>query len=280
MSSNDYISSDRPRNKVGRSDKTPFKHAILNAILGKMVGVIPYQQWLENNIVMLDLCAGDGKNGDHGHCSPSIMLKHAIYAEKSGIIPVVLFVEKDESTFSRLITNINPGDYSFKVILVHENASNVKAPNRPKENRFIHIDPNHAANMPSCEAWGEMMNERTFLLMTLGCNAGGLKRLPLAHRLPWYKYVEVVANWLMVNNRFDALFISIKNDATQWAYLVTIPQCWTNIVGDSIHSSAEKTLPDSMGVEIFSYIHDREGFKDCVNRHFLTAKEYNDMVNS
>jgi hypothetical protein len=140
----------------------------------------------------------------------------------------------------------------------------------------MHLDPNTPRDMPDPIFWGDLLNDRTFLLMTLGCNANGQKRgLDINERMPWFDYVDTVMVWLP--HRFDTTFLSLKGDKHQWAYLAVMPRKWIrrpDLWANQLRKEAERTLPHPLGeLEMYHWREDPIGFSACVRRHFLTAKE-------
>ena len=264
--------------QVGRSGRTPFKHKILNGMVGKMNGVILRQNWLQNNLVLMDLCAGDGVNGQtkNERASPNILLHHAEWARMRGVPVELVLREKDIKTARALRENIPNAPWID--LKCADGGAYVRAPD-PLENRFIHLDPNTPRDMPDPIGWSSLLNDRAFLLMTLGCNANGIKRLDINERLPWFTYVETTLNW--VPDRFEVTFISLENDQHQWAYLTVFPLKW--VVNEQwselIRKWAETTLSPPLGaLEIFNWREGSGEFISCVRRHFLTRKELGEVA--
>ena len=84
--------------KVGKSIRTPFKHGILNAITGKIVGSVTKQKWLyKDPFIFIDMCAGDGNSDPaSGQASPFILLKHAGFGPLLNLTnSTVHLIEKD-----------------------------------------------------------------------------------------------------------------------------------------------------------------------------------------
>ena len=77
---------------VGKSHRTPFKHWVLNRILGNIAGVVGRRsvKFIWGNFTVVDLCAGDGEGGHDGRSSPEIIAHHCDWVwnafRKSGFI--------------------------------------------------------------------------------------------------------------------------------------------------------------------------------------------------
>ena len=276
--------------KTGRSARTPFKHSMLNAVVGAFVGALltehPYMRKLrKEGVTLIDMCAGDAiRLAEDNPSSPEILIKHAVTVQTSkyGIDIKVVLIEKDEEQFKKLKINATRlaeeyGLRSENLKMLNKDASDfvpTKKQTRSKRNRFLHIDPNTAAGVPTPETWdGWLKNGKSFVLMTLACNPGGLKRLPLKDREKWYGYVETVQNNLP--DWFDMFAIPTTNDSHQFFWLLTIPNAWQKRMKIAIARIANKKLPDIFTIDVFSYKTQRKVFFDCVDQHFKTRKEYN-----
>ena len=256
-------------NRPGRGARTPFKHKILDKFLGKIAGVISCSDWLTKDLLVVDMCAGDGVDSEEsGTCSPRIITKHTAWAAEHGINAHAVLIEKNAKSFASLQEHFSaPG-----VELLHMDASDYQLPFNSPDNRFLHLDPNSAATMPKPESWGPMLNDRSLMLMTLGCNASGVKKGPLHLREPWFDYVGTVKQWLPT--RFDILFVPLLHDSHHWAYLIVLPNVWRDKHLVDIRKWAGETLPEPFGVDVLSWRTQPDLFNESVTKHFLTVKEW------
>lgn len=265
------------RRPVGRSSRTPFKHDIFDSELGRICGVVgrhgvpadanPYMH-------VIDLCAGDGRSVEGGTNSPAIIEKHGRFLmEKRGMQFRSTLIEKNDQTFAVLCSNTadEPWQQRFKMdarqftLNIHHEFQAV----------FIHSDPNSIADWPITKRLTNAMSKATTLLATLGCNVGGLKRLTLEERLPWYGHVqeviEVMPYW------HDAILIELVGDASQWAYLLRLPDKWSAETAVRIRNSG---LRMGFDTSVSSLRRNPKEFKALEDKLFLTKKERSDDGNS
>lgn len=256
-------------NFVGRSDRTPFKHWLLNAELGRQVGIFsngaskkipvkacPFQ--------IYDLCAGDGADEDS---SPKIIHKHAKFALKHGVDVSCCLIEKSKLTAQILARNVN--GCGFKIHNI--DARNfILTPTHEWQGIFVYCDPNHVHEMPMSSQFIASASKGTTYIATLGCNVNGLKRMSRDERMLWYDYVDSIVS--SIPSHHDAILISLINDSSQWAYLITVPKKWVNETIERINKIAAKYW--APGVHITQYR--KPGFIDHCNKLFLTKGERHD----
>jgi len=165
---------------VGKSSRTPFKHWIINAELGRLAGVFSHGSnkvpVKANPFVIYDLCAGDGANKDNS--SPSIILKHTNFMRKNRVNVDVNLFEKSTNTFESLYLNFDGNDFN----LVNKDSSDFILNAKQNQASFILVDPNNISDLPVSEKMVNSFNAGTTFVITLGCNVGGLKRLDIEER--------------------------------------------------------------------------------------------------
>ena len=163
----------------GASIHTPYKHGLLNDIVAVNLGAASRIEWL-SEAVLIDACSGDGvSNGWSGTSSPEIIYYHAGLA-KSKPTRVVLIdrdpiaIQQHRQKFGNLPNvTIIEGNYQS------EYTAKMIGPINYKANVLLHIDPNHV-NDVDLSAWLRwILPDSTLVLVTMGCNAHGIKRLPL-----------------------------------------------------------------------------------------------------
>lgn len=228
--------------EVGRTWRTPAKHAMMCSFVGQEVGVasmmsaIGRHQWI-------DLTAGDGVT-DHEwkrNCSPGILASYAASAKK----PVVVRLnEIQTSTFDRLIASLEanlPGlgytrvsECSWRIpervmlYATNQSGHNIDVSNTQRADAVLILnDPNAItdwAMRPSLAAEIAALTPWSRSLSTMGCNAAGLKRLDSETRSGWFDHVE--DQQAALPRYRDLLLASIDKDDAQWAYLISDPGKW------------------------------------------------------
>lgn len=229
-SQSDFQKANRQPSKVGRSSRTPLKHYMLNAEVGRIVGVVnqkgvPAKAFPTCPLLFLDSCAGNGECPDGETCSPKIFVDHSRFAiDKKGIPVELTLIEKCPENFSQLKNNIKPEPW-IKLILGDAREFRF-ATNHEMQAAFINADPNSISGMPITKALLDSCPRATTTISTFGCNVGGGKRAPWETRQKWYDYVEqfvdILAPW------HDAIMVELAGDCSQWAYLITLPHKWTD----------------------------------------------------
>lgn len=262
---------------VGISKRTLGKHVLLNKILGREVGVITHNcpPFINKHYFIIDLCAGDGSpTYESGLSSPAIIQNHVNYLLKHNVPVKTILIEKNANTFDKL------KQHNFDALCLNCSAQDVDfLPLRMihrKSAAFIHADPNHVEDWPISKKLLRDAPEFTTLLVTLGCNVGGLKRLPFERRQAWYKRMDELLGWLP--RRHDAMLIVLRGDAAQWAYMIVGPKTWFNPPGgrkgykDDVRAAFnKKTWPG--GVDMVQFKIDKKLFFETRDRLFMTTKE-------
>jgi hypothetical protein len=254
---------------VGRSaGRTPYKHFLLDSLLGKINGALTQDKcWAVNPLVCVDLCAGDGVETDSFRCSPKIMAKHVRHQAGRKNAATLTLIERNAASFELLRQNMEPQQW---LTLVNGDARKYRLPPLSKNQAaFVHCDPNNAHQTPLSTEFVSGFSRCTTYLVTLGCNASGIKRLPLDERIKWFDYVTMLVDKLPPHH--DALLFWLVNDNHQWAYLANIPKVWRDwLVGVAIEKGG-KMWPSGVGG--VSWRASKTRFADEVNRLFLTMKE-------
>lgn len=223
---------------------------------------------------VIDLCAGDGRPVEGGTTSPAIIEKHGRnLIEKRGMQFRSTLIEKKKETFAMLWANtsdepwqqrLNMDARDFKLDVKHEFQA-----------VFIHSDPNSISDWPITKSLTNSMSKATTLLATLGCNVGGLKRRPREERMQWYGHVqeviEVMPYW------HDAILVELVGDASQWAYLLRLPDKWSEKTSDKISKIG---LGLGFETSVSSLRRDPKEFKALEDKLFLTKKERSEDGNS
>lgn len=258
----------------GRSSRTPFKHWVLDAHLGKIAGVLSTKNAsvpaVANPFLCVDLCAGDGTETEDHQSSPRIIAKHCNFLARRGFSVRCVFIEKQAATFESLEASMDAVDMAFPCELRNADATEYRfVPSCEKQAVFINCDPNSIADLPFSEVLAKSLTPTTTMTLTLGCNVGGLKRLRREQREEWFQYISVMIE--IMPSWHDALLVALENDDAQWAYFTRLPKVWTEQQVSAIASKGQTLFP--RGVRVESLHKNRQGFYDLVNRLFLTKSE-------
>jgi len=253
---------------VGNSERTLGKHVLLNRILGREAGIMVYGRpnFILKQYTIIDMCAGDGvPTYASSMSSPQIIYKHKEFMKKHGLIPKVYLFEKNKNTFDILCKNykeaINLDSYTLKSL-----------PNKPLNlsASFIHADPNLISDWPINPELLLSVPQYTTMLITLGCNVGGLKRIRSEDRKIWFERLDSVLNFLP--KWHDALLVVLRGDKAQWAYLITGPKVWHD-KGIYMEDATKSFSYWNPGIDLIQY---KENYKDFVtarDKLFLTRSE-------
>lgn len=222
---------------VGKSSRTPYKHWLLNSHLGKLLGATATgKTTCERSVVIFDLCAGDGDD-QHGPCSssPSIIRKH-LTSPLSGNLRLdrreAYLYEHRPSTFERLKQRHDGVPYMHLFNQDSREADLSGVLRGSQECVFVYADPNHADSIPLTPRITAEFTPFTLCMMTLGCNVGGVKRLPREQREVWYEKVDALLD--RMSPYHDAHLIWLNRDSSQWAYFITLPKKWSE---DMLHAA-------------------------------------------
>ncbi len=279
----------RKRVPVGRSHRTPLKHWMLSALLGKVVGVggtgrvESFVNFRKYGLHCIDIGAGDGTVIEGKHTSsPYLMNWHcwnAMHPKHSSLIPYdahITLIEKMEHTASVLAISVEGYEYKAPCEIIIRDARDYSIePLSPYQPYFINADPNHINELPLARDFSERLTPASTYVVTLGCNVGGLKRLKPEEREPWFEYADMLCQRLPYWH--DVILCSLENDASQWAYLARVPSKWSDGYMKAMRSKAKGfgfiTNPVSLKGS-------REGFDRAIDTLFLTKKELvqNDQI--
>lgn len=255
---------------VGRSDgRTKFKHFLLDALLGRINGALTTGKTAATPpLLCVDLCAGDGLETEQHRASPLIFQKHCNHPCGRKNDARLVLIERERPSFDLLKQNV--GNYPW-IELRHGDARNFTLPQLDtRQAVFIHCDPNNAHQTPLTSDFVGGFTECTTYLATLGCNASGIKRLPLDQRECWFDYVQMLIRQL--SSWHDAILFWLVNDKAQWAYLCNVPIKWRDeTIHSAINSKAAKEW--EKGVGGVSLRHSKSKFEHQLNRLFLTKDE-------
>jgi len=272
---------------VGKSSRTPFKHWVLNAELGRLCGIFSNPiaskkvHAKANPFHVIDLCAGDGESTEDGQSSPQIICRHIYEARKRNVHVKATLIEIAANTFECLHRNTaihlstlndepTPTSGNDWIEMIHGDAKEYRLiANHKYQAVFIHADPNSIADWPVTKHLIESLSETTTMLATLGCNVGGLKRRPAEERLEWYKHVSDIVQDMP--RYHDAILIRLERDKSQWAYLLRLPRKWVNRTVASISSAGKRYSP--FDLELASFRDQRSQFLAMEDYLFLTETE-------
>lgn len=261
---------------VGRSSRTPVKHFLLNSMVGKLIGALSTNKTPchPRKFYAVDLCGGDGLSVEGRHdASPLILHKHCTFARnKFGCDAVLDVIEIQQNTFERLSANTAHLAGRGEWFRLHNHDAREFAIEgvRPDQAAFVHCDPNTVDQIPLTGSFVETWNRYTTYLVTLGCNPGGLKRFDRKRRSQWFSYVDTLTSKLPRHH--DAVLFWLKEDAAQWAYLLSIPKKWSE--GYAAEASARGSRMWPAGVGYVSYRGSRLAFDGELRRLFLTKEEF------
>jgi len=267
------LDDTRGRTKsVGTSSRTPFKHKLLDTLIGKIIGAqCSGRTPCNNNFLAVDLCAGDGADTmGEGSSSPAIIRKHLMDYRGNKLNRSAILYEKDTATFKRLsdrhadcskMTLINEDSRLMPLSTVHD---------RGNDSVFIYADPNNIDQLPITRELMDGITPYTLFLITIGCNVAGLKRVPIDHRSKWFAMAAMIRQ--SIKPYHDLLLISLNNDSSQWAYLVVLPHKWSREYMQSVQKLGDKMW--TSGVTVLSMMHHGDrSLWDKYKELFLTTEE-------
>jgi len=257
------------RHDVGRSPgRTWYKHFLLDSLLGKVNGVLTQPRcYASRPLVCVDLCAGDGVQSDDFRCSPKIMAKHVSHKCGKQNKASLTLIERNPASFELLRQNMHDAP---DATLINGDARLYRLPHLSSTQAcFVHCDPNNAHQTPLTDEFVRGFSRCTMYLATLGCNAGGIKRLAIEERMKWFDYVTMLVDRLPRHH--DALLFWLVNDNAQWAYLANVPKVWRDwAVTVGVEKGGEIW---EKGVGGVSWRSSKQRFADEVHRLFLTDEE-------
>lgn len=256
---------------VGSSPgRTGTKHFLLNSLLGKFNGSLSTGNTIADKpFLCVDLCAGDGlPTEDSKTASPLIFEKHCKHKTGRDNGAKLVLIERNKASYDLLAQSV--GRYEW-LTMMNTDARSFRLPTlKPMQAVFVHCDPNNVHQTPLTESFVSTFTKCTTYLVTLGCNAGGIKRLPLDQRQGWYEYVSMLTS--VLPSWHDAILFWLMSDADQWAYLCNVPTKWRD---ETISLASSKTVQKlwPRGVGGVTFRSDPERFISELNRLFLTKDE-------
>jgi hypothetical protein len=278
-----------PKNlDVGRGWRTPAKHQVMCSMLGQEIGASRCMSEIKH-LVWIDLTAGDAAPVDgiewRKACSPAIL---ADYAKASSKPVGISLYEIKPATYDRLLSNlemylsslgyVDDGHgkwrYGEHITLRAFNGSghnaDVSSLGRG-EAVFVLNDPNAITEWAMRNSFAEEITERTWLfrsLSTMGCNAGGIKRLPRDERQAWFELIETQQKFLPSHR--DLLLVVLEKDSAQWAYLLNTSEKWRRQTEALVRTAFNKI---GRMISMSWFRQGRESFEDAKRNLFLTRTE-------
>lgn len=280
---------------VGRSERTPAKHALMDKLIGQECGVGSAKAAIDK-CVIIDLTAGDGASYSNGdwfrHCSPGLIAYHACLSR----VPVEGYLyEVKPATFGVLAENLNiqlpklgyrldAVDGSEIVWICDRNKSRLLVRNasgsaadtsmiRSGVSVLVTNDPNSVNDWAMRSTFAREIRIRSRLfrsISTMGCNVGGLKRLELKDRQLWYDHIGRLVEAL--DHHHDLYIAAIDGDSAQWAYLVETSSLDT--WRDRLERGAKQSfLSHGFSLRTAWFRNQRQEFDAIIDVLFKTKKE-------
>lgn len=260
---------------VGRSPgRTPVKHFLLDSLLGRVNGSLSTGRSAATPpLLCVDLCAGDGLKTESHTASPLIFEKHCKHACGRKNKAELVLIERDRTCFDLLRQNV--GDHEWMTLSNTDARNYTLPPLGSRQAVFVHCDPNNVHQTPLTEEFVSGFTKCTMYLATLGCNAEGIKRLPLDQRTEWRDYVDMLTKRL--THWHDAILFWLVKDSAQWAYLCNVPMKWRE---ETIQLATSSKVADAWekGVGGVSLRKNPTEFASQLNRLFLTQDEMNGQM--
>jgi hypothetical protein len=242
--------------------RTSGKHYALDKFLGKATGVMT-KLFQGRKMVVVDCTAGNGKASEFSRdTSPGIVSKHAAWLAERGFAV-------DAHLFERVAMNVEmlKSTDAARWNIHHGDASQMAKLWGDEDILFVVNDPNSMADW-ALPASMEQAPKMTTVFSTLGCNVGGLKRLPREEREVWFRHAE--AQIALAQRWHDVLIVTLDGDASQWAYMVNAPIKWRDALEASF-KAAFKAAP--YGLRMAWKKDNPVQFGAIVDELFLTRKE-------
>lgn len=264
---------------VGTSSRTPFKHWLLNMMLGRMVGAASTGRAISSQFVnVFDLCAGDGMDyGDDGGSSPAIIRRHMTSPFSHGRFAVrtATLYERESLTFQRLQERFGD-EPSMKLICGDSRGITLADHEIPNSAAvLVYADPNSISTLPVTRELVRSFTDTTMFIMTLGCNVGGAKRMSRDEREKWFDAVHYAVETLRPWH--DAHLITLNRDCAQWAYLMALPRKWSADILSATLKAGQKIWPAGVtGTSLRT--HGKQEWDSRLTDLFLTEKEKSETV--
>jgi len=292
------LAPEKVRTTTGKSERTPHKHLFLDRTAGREAGTVPHIGNVRRSF-FIDLCSGDGVI-DAGQSWPrntsvGLMAFHAADAADHGVPVRVLCHEKATATFAQLLAsaanhlptlgyfqasdegdlwvyrpaNGSSGRVDLQLRCVDSSSQDFPTIGKG-DAAFIFNDPNSIQGWAANAGVVQRMVDRgawVTTLHTMGCNVGGLLRLPREQRMGWNGYVdEVLASY--DHSRQVCIGVRLEGDHSKWGYLMTYPKKWQERgIADAKKAFEGHRYPPVVA------LHGDEGFEDLLDQLFLTKDE-------
>lgn len=261
---------------VGRSDRTPFKHWILDSELGRIAGVLSRPNYNVPAVAcpfhVIDLCAGDGCQDQGYRCSPAIINKHVSWAAQRNLSVKASYIEKAPNNYASLLRNCE-GFENSEFLNIDARDYDFQATGK-NQAIFINADPNHIEDMPISSKMAEAMTPCTTFVLTLGCNVGGLKRMTYERRKDWFGYIKMLVD--VTPAWHDSILVCLNQDVSQWAYFLRSPSKWSEETVSRLRKKGNLFFDN--GVTVASRQRNPQLFEDLQRQLFLTNKEKSSHV--
>lgn len=224
------------------------------------------------------------------HCSPGIYLRHVHHWATAQDRPFPLraiLAEKQAGTFGKLITAMDSYLLSREwqkisdatwwlngstVEARHQDACEIQAPGRfSSQAAHVYCDPNHIEDWALTPEFLAECPKFTTSVTTLGCNVGGLKRIPLGSREAWYERVDTITSFI-IQGWHDACLFSVGGPS-QWAYLITAPAVWRDEITDSCLKASARMEGATASPQVAWLKADPDLYRSLQDYLFLTKEE-------
>jgi hypothetical protein len=286
---------------VGKSHRTPAKHALMNALYGKEVGVALYSPRIER-LEWFDLTAADASVDEtavdysnrqlewHRDCSPGIQAYHGAQSRT----PVNIHLhEIQDVTYAQLVSNLdyraprygwqslewaagNGGGRYYQtgagavLVALNGNGADVRLDGVDSRTAvLVNNDPNSVhtwAMRPAFRAELADLTPWCRIISTLGCNASGLQKLWATHPEEceqWYHRIQEQVEGLPRHH--DLFLAAIERDAHKWAYLIEESQR-ENWKTDLKRVAVTAFRKQRLGLETIWYREQPQAFWEMVDR--------------
>lgn len=271
---------------VGRSGRTPAKHALMAAIVGKEVGAAPFVRGIRR-LWWVDLTAGDGVAPEglewEHNCSPGIL---ASRAKNSARPTTVTLYEIQPATFDRLERNLamelprlgygyQDGWWTFgnaRLQVVNESGAAAPVDEVGRSTAaLVTNDPNAITDWAMRPTFAQEIRQRSGIfrsVSTMGCNPAGLMRLDREDRDRWFDLIAQQEETLPDHQ--DLLLARIERDASKWGYLLCEPMKWRKQMARATMTAFSRF---GMTLEFAWLKEDPAAFRAIESRLFLTNQE-------
>lgn len=289
---------------MSRSHRTPFKHSLVDHVLGAWIGSIrhwvPKINWQLLRIVIIDLTSGSGDNDGQEpwfrNTSPGLLAYHGMY--HVGVPVHIWLYEMKPNIYRSLLLrlelelpamkcpscgghwekiNDNEWRHNQAILRVVRRDSRTLTFNGLGRGDavFINNDPNvvtdHAINHGGIEE-AIHRGARFEQFWAMGCNVGGLHRLEQVERDIWFSYIDKATGILMPTQA--AYLAAIHRDDARWGYLLVSASAWEQRWRDIFLACFDKF---SLGPMFASYHSEPEKFLEIQQYLFWTIKERGDV---